>query len=159
MTFDAIQWRMAGKADLDAVAYVWHESARDADGAAPEIPTLDQLRSRIDLELASGWHLSIASQHGEIIAMLAVRTGTSVLDQLFVLPSKQGLGAGRALLQRATEIMPEGFTLRTASANHRARRFYERAGLALLDEGVHPSGGYPVCYYGWNVGQGIRRSS
>ena len=143
--------RGAVDCDLDAVAYVWRESARNTDGVAPEIPSLEQLRSRIDHELANEWNLSVAVEEGEIIAMLAIKPITSELDQLFVLPRKQGCGIGLELLRRAKTLMPEGFTLRTASANHRARRFYERAGLALLEEGVHPAGGYSVCYYGWNA--------
>lgn len=144
--------RVAAAADLDRTAEVWHESARHMDGADPAMPSLQALRERIDRELRSGWRLHVAFAGGEIVAMLAVKPAEAVLDQLFVLPSAVRQGIGRALLETAKREMPEGFTLRAAAANARARRFYEREGLQLLGEGVRPDNGTPVCFYGWKPG-------
>lgn len=152
-----MKWRAAGVDDFDAVAFVWHESARNAEGAAPQIPTLEELRSRIDRELAAGWKLSVCVAGDEIIGMLALQPDIAVLDQLFILPRHQARGVGLAGLQEAMKAMPQGFSLRTASGNYRARRFYERAGMSLLEEGTHPTAGYAVCYYGWGAAAGARR--
>jgi GNAT superfamily N-acetyltransferase len=148
---NSIECRSAVARDFDEIARVWHESARLAGGAPRDMATVQQLRSRIDLEVAAGWNAIVATQDDAIIAFLAIKPETSILDQLFVLPAKQGKGTGLTLLQCAMRAMPRGFTLRTASANLQARRFYERAGLVLLEEGVHPRSGYPVCFYGWSA--------
>lgn len=149
------QWlkcRPAAAADLDVVADVWHESAKAMDGAPRELPTRDDLRSRIDRELLPGWDLHVAIQDGEIVGILALKPAEAILDQLFVRPCAQRRGAGLTLLKTAMENMPEGFTLRTASVNRSARSFYQKAGLKLLGEGSHPRTGAPVCIYGWRGG-------
>jgi hypothetical protein len=78
-----LRCRPAVAVDLDVMADVWHESARAMDGAPPELPTRDQLRSRIDEELLSGWDLHVAVQDGEIVGMLALKAAEAILDQLF----------------------------------------------------------------------------
>ena len=55
------------------------------------------------------------------------------------------------MLDVAKRSLPTGFTLRVDAANDRARRFYKIEGLEKLDEGLHPSTGIPVHYYGWNL--------
>lgn len=141
--------RAAQRGDLDRVAQVWHASAAAAAGAAPEVPAVEDLRARIDAELAGAWTLFVASQENCIVGMLAVNKAERILDQLFVSPSMQRRGIGKTLLKRAMVEMPAGFTLRTASVNVNARAFYERMGLRLLSEGSHPGRGHPVCFYGW----------
>jgi len=145
-----IRYRAAEATDFDALAQVWHESALSTEGAAPNLPSVEALRSRIDREIDAGWVVTVALDRGEIIGFLALKPAVAVLDQLFILPSHHGLGIGHALLDAAKSAMPGGFTLRTISANHKARRFYELSGLLLLEAGLHPTSGCPVCYYGWN---------
>jgi GNAT superfamily N-acetyltransferase len=143
---NSVRYRKAKPEDFNDIAHVWYEGGRHLDTAT----TIEQLRARIDVEVAAEWDITVATQNNEIVAFLAVKPETSVLDQLFVLPTKQGQGIGFALLQWAMKAMPAGFKLRAASANQQARRFYERAGLRLLEEGLHPRNGYPVCFYGWS---------
>jgi putative acetyltransferase len=146
-----VECRTAHPDEFDAIARVWRESAQTAEGAPPEIASVEDLRMRIDVELASGWTLFVAAADRRIVGLLALRTVERVLDQLYVLPSSRREGIGTLLLERAMAEMPHGFTLRTASANAAARRFYERRGLELLSQGAHPRNGYPVCFYGWNL--------
>lgn len=137
--------------ELDDVALVWHASASAADDAPPRMSSVEDLRARIDVELADGWTLFVASLAGEVVGVLAMKKIEGVLDQLYVSPSTQRGTIGAQLLGRARAEMPNGFTLRTASANRGARAFYKRMGLKLLSEGVHPRHGHPVCFYGWSV--------
>ncbi|HVM38669.1 MAG TPA: GNAT family N-acetyltransferase [Sphingomicrobium sp.] len=143
--------RRAADSDLDAVAHVWHESALVMDGD-PHVPAVEALRSRIESELQSGWDLHVALRGERVVGLLAVKPSEALLDQIFVLPSEQGQGVGRALLEVAQRTMPAGFRLRMATANDRARGFYEAEGLKLLGEGFHPWSGVPVQFYGWNIG-------
>jgi ribosomal protein S18 acetylase RimI-like enzyme len=146
-----VELRPATKSDLDSVADVWHKSAMLMDGATATMPSRDELRVRIGEELASGWQLHIALRGSHPVGMLALKPAHHVVDQIFVLPSEQRRGIGKALLNLAKHTMAEGFTLRTASSNGGACRFYEREGLTLIRQGVHPRSGDPVHFYGWNV--------
>ncbi|MGN6144186.1 MAG: GNAT family N-acetyltransferase [Mesorhizobium sp.] len=148
---EAVEYREAVEKDFGAVAHVWREGARSALGPAMEPPSVDELRARIDGELASGWVLPVAVRSGSVVGFLALKPRLHVLDQLFVLPSAQGQGIGTALLDRAKREMPGGFRLRTAAINEKARRFYVRSGLSFLGEGIHPKNGTAVCHYGWSV--------
>lgn len=56
------------------------------------------------------------------------------LMQMHVAPGEQNAGIGSALLARAKERRPKGFTLWTFQKNDGARRFYERHGLELVQE-------------------------
>jgi GNAT superfamily N-acetyltransferase len=82
----------------------------------------------------------VAEMAGEVVGFAIIRPSadddataeSGELDGFYIAPSAWGRGAGRALLTAATEALrAEGFqscTLWTATANHRPRRIYERAG-------------------------------
>jgi ribosomal protein S18 acetylase RimI-like enzyme len=138
-------------ADHDAIAEVWHDGA-SLPGVGPAVmPTLSELRHRVDLELAAGWRVTVAANQDFVIGFVATRPAEAVLDELFVRPGSIGRGIGRALLMHAMAEMPDGFTLYTRSANAAARRFYERTGLVFIRDGVHPGNGDPIAYYGWKA--------
>ena len=146
-----INVRVAEPDDLDALAFVWHESAASMDGPPFEMPSLKELRNRIDCELAVDWRLYLAERSHKIIGMLAIKPDEAVLDQLFVLRGEQRSGVGSVLLDSAKRYMEKGFTLRMAAENHRAACFYDRAGLRVVSSGNHPMSGAPVKYYRWDV--------
>jgi ribosomal protein S18 acetylase RimI-like enzyme len=141
--------RPAAKGDLDAVAIVWHDSAVSMDGAGPDMPSREALRLRIDMELEAGWVLHLAVLGKNVVGMLALKPCDATLDQIFVSPNEQGRGIGRALLDVAKRAMPGGFRLRMAASNRSAGRFYQKEGMKLLGDGIHPRTGIPVHYYGW----------
>jgi putative acetyltransferase len=147
----AFELRPALETDYDAIAEVWHGSASLPGVGPPVMPTLDALRKRVDVQFASGWSVTVAVRENDVIGFVAIRPREAVFDELFVRPGSIGSGVGRALLAHAMTTMPEGFTLATRSANGRARRFYEKAGLAFLRDAAHPRTGDPVAYYGWNI--------
>jgi len=150
-TLQPYEIRSSIASDHDAIARVWHTSA-SLPGVGPVImPTLDELRKRIDLEFAAGWHVTVAACADDILGFVAIKPREAVLDQLFVEPRSLGAGVGRALLAHAITAMPDGFTLFTRATNARARRFYEKAGLMSLKEDVHPRSGEPIIHYGWNI--------
>ena len=142
--------RRATASDLDAVSQVWHQSAAAMDGN-PDVPPLEALRRRIEAELQSGWELHVAIRRQRVVGMLALKKDIATLDQIFVAPADQGQGVGAALMRVAKQEMSQGFTLRMAASNARAKRFYENEGLSWLHDGVHPWTGIPVQFYGWNV--------
>jgi len=73
------------------------------------------------------------------------------LMQMHVDPDEQNAGIGSALLARAKERRPAGFTLWTFQKNVGARRFYERHGLELvrLTDGEGNEEREPDVQYAW----------
>lgn len=72
----------------------------------PEEPSREQLRSRIDAELQSGWELHIALTDDDVVGMLALKLDDATLDQIFVLPEEQRKGVGAALMRVAKRAKP-----------------------------------------------------
>ncbi len=143
--------RPAVDGDRSAIAALWHASA-SLPGVGPALmPTQDEMLERVALELAGGWDVTVAVDGGRLIGFVALKPQESVLDQLFVHPDSLGLGVGRALLAHAVEVMPDGFTLFTRSANGKAMHFYEREGLVHIGDGLHPKTSDPITHYGWKI--------
>ena len=69
---------------------------------------------------------------GGLIGFIAFREGW--IDQFYVLPARQGRGVGEALLNVAKAAYPE-LRLWTFQRNAPARRFYEKRGFVVLEEG------------------------
>jgi putative acetyltransferase len=143
--------RPAREADYDSIAVIWHDSA-SLPGVGPAVmPTVAEMRDRIDAGIVAGWVVTVAVREAKVIGFAAIKPREAALAELFIRPGELGAGIGRALLAHSMETMPKGFTLYTRATNSRARRFYEKAGLVFLRDDVHPSSGDPVVYYGWNA--------
>jgi len=144
--------RPATPADYDAIAAVWHMSASLPGVGPAQLPSLERLRARLEVEVDAGWQLTVAEAGPEIIGFLAVKPAAAILDQLFMRPEARGLGLGQLLLDAAKAQMPDGFTLFTRPGNTPARRFYEKHGLVHLRDELHPVFGDPIVWYGWKRG-------
>ncbi len=74
------------------------------------------------------------------------------LQQLYVHPEHQHAGVGRALLDDAKRTSPGALMLHVFSRNTRARRFYETAGFALVEQsdGSTNEERKPDCTYRWS---------
>jgi ribosomal protein S18 acetylase RimI-like enzyme len=134
--------------DLDAVARLWLESWRSTGLAVAQLATEAANRVRMR-ELAVGWSVHLACSEGNILGFLALNPGNGCLDQLFVAPTVQRRGIGRALLEFAKQQMPEGIWLRTAVDNVGACRFYEREGFRAGETGIHPTLRHRTVIYRW----------
>jgi len=141
--------RPATTADHEQIAEIWHSSASLPTVGPDAMPTLEELRRRLAMEFEAGWDVTVAALAGDVVGFMAIKPREAVLDQLFIRPGSLGAGLGRALPRHVMQAMPCGFTLYTRSANARARRFYERAGLSVLREGLHPRNRDPVTYCAW----------
>ena len=72
----------------------------------------------------------VAEEDGRIVGMAAL--AENVLGQLYVHPDFQSRGAGSALLEKAKERRPRGFTFWVFQHSDRARTFYEHRGCRLV---------------------------
>jgi len=147
-----IELRPATSADYDAIATIWHLSAGLPGVGPAQLPPLERLRERVDVEMEAGWQVTVAEASPEIVGFLAIKPEAAILDQLFMHPEARGLGLGRLLLDAAKAQMPDGFTLFTRPGNMPARKFYEKHGLVHLRDELHPVFGDPIVWYGWKQG-------
>ena len=78
-----------------------------------------------------------------------------MLDHLYVHPDAQEAGAGSALLDKAKERRPGGFTFWVFQQNENARAFYERRGCRLvrLTDGSGNEERTPDALYEWRSGR------
>ncbi len=135
--------------DLESVAIVWLEGFQSSGVHVGGSVDLNDLRTRLPLEISKGWAVHVAEVGNEIIGFAAFIDQR--LCQLFVTPPAQGRGVGKVLLVFVKQALPDGFWLTTALDNHGARRFYEREGLAAGAETTHPALGHKIIRYDWHL--------
>ena len=98
--------RVARADEHDEIARIWMESWVSTGLSQPSEKLLNDLRVRLPREIAGGWSLYVADDHGTFAAMLALHLPTLLLDQLMVAPAYQGRGLGRHLLAFTLEQLP-----------------------------------------------------
>tara|TARA_R110002096_G_scaffold152935_1_gene316419 strand:+ start:608 stop:1066 length:459 start_codon:yes stop_codon:yes gene_type:complete len=80
-------------------------------------------------------HVWVAENSGGIAGVLHVQTDSeeAVLDKLFIDPDAMGLGAGRALFDKAVEIMKsDGAKIMSIDADPEAAGFYRKMGAITV---------------------------
>ena len=133
----------------DEIARVWMKSWVSTGLEDASNFLLAKLRARIPHEIERGWSLFVADDDGAIVAMLALHLPKMYLDQLFVVPERQGQGLGRALLAFTRQQLPDEIHLRCVRENDRAWRWYERENFVSEQEQVEPMTGFVMKYYRW----------
>ena len=142
-----VEVRLAGPEDADAVAAVFTASFETLT-FLPMLHTHEEQRRYIGglIEKDEVW---VALDEGRIVGMASL--SAEMLDQLYVDPAAQRHGAGSALLDKAKERRPDGFTFWVFQQNENARRFYERRGCRLvrLTDGSGNEEKTPDALYEW----------
>ena len=138
--------RRGGLEDVDAIVAVFERSFGTLD-FLPALHTHEEHIGFFGRCLAEGeaW---VWDEDG--IRGFAILRGGE-LSHLYVDPGEQARGIGSALLDRAKERRPDGFTLWVFQQNEQARRFYERRGLRLvkLTDGSGNEEQTPDALYEW----------
>ncbi|VIO66700.1 GNAT family N-acetyltransferase [Bradyrhizobium ivorense] len=147
MTLPAI--RPARADEHDAIARIWMESWVSTGLSQPSATLLNDLRARLPREIAGGWSLFVADDHGTIAAMLALHLPTLLLDQLMVAPAYQGRGLGRHLLAFTRRQLPDEIWLKCVRENEKAWRWYEREAFVFETEAPNPVTGFMMKHYRW----------
>jgi GNAT superfamily N-acetyltransferase len=129
---------------------VIHQDARAQ--AMPWLPVLhDEADTRAWLRdhVLAAMTVCVACDGDEPIGYMAL--DGELLDQLYVAPGHQGRGVGSALLAEAWRLRPGGFSLWVFARNARARSFYERHGLVVVEEtdGAANEENEPDVRYAW----------
>lgn len=135
--------RRSLEADRNAIAEIRHSSVSLPTVGPTVMPSLAQLRERVEVEFARGWVVTVADDGSDIAGFVAIKPPESVLDQIFVRPGSIGAGIGQALLAHAKAAMPRGFTLHTRSANVRTMSERKR-GMPTIRHHCSPSDSKPL---------------
>jgi ribosomal protein S18 acetylase RimI-like enzyme len=143
----AVEVRPAGPDDADAVAGVFITSFATLT-FLPMLHTDEETRAFIRGVVARD-EVWVAVDSGRIVGMASL--SAEMLDHLYVHPDAQGRGAGSALMDKAEERRPDGFTFWVFQQNENARRFYERRGCKLvrLTDGAGNEEKMPDALYEW----------
>jgi ribosomal protein S18 acetylase RimI-like enzyme len=146
---DKVRIRPARPRDAHTVAEVFIASF-DTLTFLPKLHTNEETIDFIANKVMPDQEVLVAEEDGTIVGFLAMAHG-DILEHLYVHPDSQGRGVGAALLERAKERMPGGFSLWVFQQNLQARRFYERHGLSLIErtEGDGNEERMPDARYAW----------
>ncbi|HEY7561757.1 MAG TPA: GNAT family N-acetyltransferase [Gaiellaceae bacterium] len=141
--------RRARPADAGAVADVHLAATRAAMPYLPELHTERETRDWVRDVVLDRDEVHVADAEGRVVGFVAL--AGSLLDHLNVEPDVQGRGIGSALLELAKELRPDGFDLWVFQRNAKARAFYERRGLRLVEltDGAGNDEREPDARYAW----------
>jgi ribosomal protein S18 acetylase RimI-like enzyme len=141
--------RRARPADADAVADVHLAATREAMPYLPELHTDSETRDWVRDVVLDRDDVHVADADGRVVGFVAL--AGSLLEHLYVEPDAQGRGIGSALLDLAKELSPDGFDLWVFQRNAKARGFYERRGLRLVEltDGAGNEEREPDARYAW----------
>ena len=131
--------RPARQDDHATLARVWFQGSAPFDGGTPPPGLYDELLRRIPREIETGgWNVFAAELEGRVVGLLAVHLAEVTVTELFVAEGCRSRGIGKAMLDHAKAMMPDGLWLRTHTRNVRAHAFYEREGLIHSRTEPHP---------------------
>ena len=145
----AYRLRLARPSDAAAIALVYRSAMREAMPYLPDMHTPEEDLAWVSQTVLPQQEVWVAEMDGQVVGVASLDGAT--LTQLYILPGKQGLGIGCALLARAKERRPEGLELWAFQRNTRARAFYERRGFVAIEfgDGSGNEEGEPDVLYRW----------
>jgi GNAT superfamily N-acetyltransferase len=143
-----MELKRAGPDDADAVADVFIPSFESLT-FLPALHTHEEHRGFIRNVVLAQQEVWVAEEDGRVVGFAAL--SADILMHIYVHPDAQGRGVGAALLTKAKERRPGGFTLWCFQQNDGARRFYEAHGLHVvrLTDGAHNEERTPDAQYEW----------
>ncbi len=141
--------RPATPEDADEHAATFTASFETLLTFLPNLHTHEEHRHFITEIVPADHEVWVAEEDDRVVGFAAI--GHDTLGHLYVHPDYHGRGIGSALLDKAKELRPHGFTLWTFPQNVRACRFYEWRGLRAVryGDGSGNEEGVPDVQYEW----------
>ena len=121
--------RLARPEDADAVADVYIPSFRSLT-FLPQLHDDDDMRGFVRTHVLGEQEVWVAEEDARVVGFAAL--DGDVLSHLYVHPRAQRRGIGGALLAKAKDRRPDGFTFWVFQENAKARAFYEQHGCRVL---------------------------
>lgn len=134
--------------DEDAAIRLWQQAWQlaypDIDFAA-RVPWW---RERWQRELVPAAKIMVAEVGGALAGFVTI-DDTGYLDQIVVAPDQWGSGLASVLLTEAKRLSSGHVALLVNADNHRAIRFYRKAGFRHVGDDVNPTSGRKVWRMEW----------
>ena len=146
------QLRPATALDAGRVAEIYLAAVHQAMPWLRLAHSDSQVRRWIRVELLPQHEVWISAQGSAVSGFLALSRDRTWIDQLYVDPSAQGQGHGRALVELAQALSPGQLQLWAFQGNAPARAFYERRGFRAVEfrDGATNEEREPDVRYRWS---------
>ena len=125
--------------DFEPLIKLWWASWHSSSGYEHHRPIEEWKQRWLDLE--KHHKIVVIERQRTLVAFAALDVRACILSQIFVLPDWQRKGLGRQLMKWTAAQCPEGFTLKTAADNRKARAFYQKYGLTEVGYSINDFNG------------------
>lgn len=115
--------------DLGEIVEVYREARRSAL-CFPE----EEVSERAMKALIKGERLWVAEMEGQVMGFVSVWEEDAFIHHLYVRPTEQSHGIGRALIEKCVQHFGTPLALKCDKANQRAEAFYRRNGWQVANE-------------------------
>jgi ribosomal protein S18 acetylase RimI-like enzyme len=129
MSADSLLIRKGVETDLPGLCVVFNAARAEAKCFAGGDATLEGFISQVE-----GEESHVVEIGGSVAGFISVWKPDQFVHHLYVLPQFQGHGVGQALLQKAEEMYGLPLSLKCATGNARAQRFYKSHGWVPMGE-------------------------
>jgi len=144
--------------DIEAVVKLWWETWHQTFPEIKHPQSYSAWKARFQDDLAIRGNIWVAGVETCIVGFMVVMEEEKELSQLFVDLHYQNQGIGKALLEKAKAICPQGLRLTTLQSNTKACLFYEKHGFKPGKLSKNKINGQPNIEYRWipNYELGVR---
>lgn len=125
---------------------MWRKSKEQAIGQK-EIHDFEKHVYFLNHILAEQFQIELALMDEEVVGMIAYNDRE--ISQLYIHIEYQGIGIGRALLDKAKVKSSGKLTLYTFAVNKNAQQFYEKHGFEVISRGHENEENLPDIQYEW----------
>ncbi|MEL6502806.1 MAG: GNAT family N-acetyltransferase, partial [Cyanobacteria bacterium J06623_1] len=107
-------------------------------------------KTRFQDDLVVRENIWVAEVESYIVGFVVILEEDRELNQLFVDSDYQNQGIGKALMEKAKSVCPQGLMLTTLQSNTKACQFYEKHGFKPGKLSKNKINGQPNIEYRWN---------
>ena len=118
--------------DLELIVNLWWKTWHQTFPQIKHPQPYSSWKNRFQDDLAVRGDIWVAEVEGYIAGFVVVVEEERELNQLFVDSDYQNQGVGKALLEQAKKISPQGLILTTLRSNTKACIFYENHYLSIF---------------------------
>ena len=129
---------------------MWRDSKERAIGQS-EAHSFENHIHFLDQILCKQYQVDLVLIDEEVVGMAAYNDRE--ISQLYIHVDYQGIGIGRALLDRVKEQACGTLTLSTFEVNKNAQQFYEKNGFKIIGKGHENEENLPDIQYEWEMNE------
>ena len=135
--------------DIEAVVKLWWETWNQTFPEIKHPQPYVSWKARFQDDIAVRGNIWVAEVEGNIVGFMVIIEEARELNQLFVDSDYQNQGIGRALIEKAKSICPQGLTLTTLQSNTKACLFYKKHDFKPGKLSKSKINGQPNIEYRW----------